>query len=106
MREEYSGLYPFQRRYWNRGGCRLHYLDEGSGEPVVMLHGNPTWSFFYRNLMKGLRGDHRVVVPDHIGCGLSDKPSDARYPYTLERRVRDLEFLIDHLALKGKLTVV
>jgi pimeloyl-ACP methyl ester carboxylesterase len=71
-----------------------------------MVHGNPTWSFFYRNLVKSLRGEHRVVVPDHIGCGLSDKPGDARYPYTLERRVRDLEFLINHLALPGKLTLV
>jgi haloalkane dehalogenase len=71
-----------------------------------MLHGNPTWSFFYRNLVQRLRGEHRLIVPDHIGCGLSDKPCDRDYPYTLERRVRDVEFLIDQLALPGKLTLV
>jgi haloalkane dehalogenase len=71
-----------------------------------MLHGNPTWSFFYRELVKTLRSDYRAIVPDHIGCGLSDKPDDRHYDYTLERRVRDVEFLVDHLALKEKLTLV
>ena len=51
-----------------------HYLDEGAGDPVVMLHGNPTWSFYYRNLVLALRDNYRCIVPDHIGCGLSDKP--------------------------------
>ena len=54
-----------------------------------MVHGNPTWSFFWRNLVLGLRANHRCIVPDHIGCGLSDKPAD--YPYTPQRRVEDLE---------------
>lgn len=101
-----TDLYPFEGRYLYLDGIRYHYLDEGSGAPIVMVHGNPTWSFFYRNLVTSLRGEHRVIVPDHIGCGRSDKPSDRRYAYTLERRVRDLEFLIDHLALPGKLTLV
>ena len=69
----------------DRGGLRLHYIDEGSGEPVVMLHGNPTWSFYYRHLIDDLRDSHRVIVPDHIGCGLSDKPDDSRYDYTLRQ---------------------
>ena len=55
----------------------MHYLDEGRGEPVVMLHGNPTWSFYYRELIGGLAPDYRGIAPDHIGCGLSDKPTDA-----------------------------
>ena len=59
-------------------GGRLHYLDEGAGDPVVMLHGNPTWSFYYRNLVLALRDSYRCVVPDHIGCGLSDKPPESR----------------------------
>ena len=54
----------------------MHYLDEGRGEPVVMLHGNPTWSFYYRNLVLALSSRYRAIVPDHIGCGLSDKPGD------------------------------
>src|ERR1700726_1277861 len=85
---------------------RLHYLDEGQGPPIVMLHGNPTWSYYYRDLVKGLCGEHRVIVPDHIGCGGSDKPGDDRYEYPLERRVFDLEALLDHLGLRDNLTLV
>ncbi|GAC1448129.1 MAG: alpha/beta fold hydrolase [Isosphaeraceae bacterium] len=87
-------------------GLNYHYLDEGKGEPVVMVHGNPTWSYYYRNLVEALRDDYRVIVPDHIGCGRSDKPGDDRYEYTLENRIHDLETLIDHLGLGGDLTLV
>ena len=90
----------------DRGGLRLHYIDEGSGDPVVMLHGNPTWSFYYRHLIEDLRDSYRVIVPDHIGCGLSDKPDDSRYDYTLASRVDDLERLLDHLGLDRDLTLV
>ena len=89
-----------------RDGLRLHYIDEGAGEPVVMLHGNPTWSFYYRHLIDDLRDSYRVIAPDHIGCGLSDKPDDSRYDYTLARRVDDLEALLDHLGLDRDLTLV
>ena len=99
-------LYPFAGRFLELNGQRLHYLDEGRGDPVVMLHGNPTWSFYYRELVKGLRDEYRTVVPDHIGCGRSDKPSGRGYDYTLERRVLDLEALIDHLSLGDDLTLV
>ncbi len=88
------------------GGLRYHYLDEGQGEPVVMVHGNPSWSFYYRHLVEALRDNHRCIVPDHIGCGLSDKPDDARYEYTLSRRAADLEALLDHLGIEGPLTLV
>jgi haloalkane dehalogenase len=71
-----------------------------------MVHGNPSWSFYYRNLVKELRSSHRCIVPDHIGCGFSDKPGDDRYDYTLERRVADLERLIDSLDLAEKITLV
>jgi cis-3-alkyl-4-acyloxetan-2-one decarboxylase len=91
---------------FERRGLRLHYIDEGEGEPVVMLHGNPSWSFLYRNLIEAVRGSHRVVVPDHIGCGLSDKPDDSQYSYTLKSRVDDLEALLDHLGLDRDLTLV
>ena len=90
----------------DREGLRYHYLDEGEGEPVVMVHGNPSWSFYYRGLVEGLRSSYRTIVPDHIGCGLSDKPDDSRYDYTLESRIADLEALVEHLELDGGLTLV
>jgi cis-3-alkyl-4-acyloxetan-2-one decarboxylase len=102
----FAALYPFASHYLPLGEQRYHYLDEGSGEPLVMLHGNPTWSFYYRNLILGLRDHYRTIVPDHIGCGLSDKPDDAGYEYSLRRRVADLEALLEHLALRENLTLV
>jgi haloalkane dehalogenase len=90
----------------DRDGLRLHYLDEGNGEPVVMVHGNPTWSFFFRGLVETLSTTHRAIVPDHIGCGLSDKPDDSRYRYTLASRVDDLEALLDHLGVNRDVTLI
>jgi len=98
--------YPFSGHTLDLDGLSYHYLDEGAGDPVVMVHGNPSWSFYYRNLVLALRERYRCIVPDHIGCGFSDKPGDARYDYTLARRVDDLEHLIDHLGLEGKITLV
>ena len=97
---------PFPSHVLDLDGLAYHYLDEGSGAPVVMLHGNPTWSYIYRNLVRALRDRYRTVVPDHMGCGLSDKPPDTRYDYTLERRVRDLEALLDHLGVTQDITLV
>ncbi|CAM2010475.1 alpha/beta fold hydrolase [Acanthopleuribacter pedis] len=99
-------LYPFEHHYLDRNGLRYHYVDEGRGLPVVMLHGNPTWSFYYRNLVQELSSDHRTIVPDHIGCGFSDKPGDDRYEYTLNSRVDDLEALLDHLGIHRDITLV
>jgi haloalkane dehalogenase len=99
-------LYPFASHYLDIGGLRYHYLDEGSGPPVLMLHGNPTWSFYYRRLVLALRDRHRVIAPDHIGCGLSDKPPETQYPYTLQRRADDVGLLLDHLGIREKLTLV
>ena len=80
-------------------GATLHYVDEGTGPVVVMLHGNPTWSFYYRNLIKRLSATaFRCIVPDHIGCGLSDKPKN--YKYTLAQRIEDVEGLLDHLGVR------
>jgi haloalkane dehalogenase len=98
--------YPFPGRFFGRHGLRLHYLDEGAGAPVVMLHGNPTWSFHYRRLVLALRDSFRVVVPDHIGCGRSDKPGDDRYSYRLAQRIDDLEALLDHLGIGNDITLV
>jgi haloalkane dehalogenase len=99
-------LYPFTGNYLDLGGLRYHYLDEGHGDPVVMVHGNPSWSFYYRNLVLALRDRYRCIVPDHIGCGFSDKPGDDHYDYTLQRRVDDLEKLLDHLSVKENITLV
>ncbi len=99
-------LYPFVGAYLNLDGIALHYLDEGRGEPVLMLHGNPTWSFYYRNLVLGLRDSFRTIVPDHVGCGLSDKPDDAHYQFSLSRRVQDLEALVSHLKIRQRLTLI
>lgn len=98
--------YPFESRFLDLDGIRMHYLDEGEGPPVVMVHGNPTWSYYYRHLVLALRDSHRVVVPDHVGCGLSDKPREDAYPYRLERRIEDLGRLIDHADLEEKVTLV
>jgi len=101
-----SETYPFESHFFERDGIRLHYLDEGAGEPVVMVHGNPTWSFYYRRWVTALKDRYRVIVPDHIGCGLSDKPGDDGYPYRLERRAADLEALLDSLQVRGNITLV
>ena len=95
-------LYPFEGRFLDLDGVRMHYLDEGPADAdtaVLLLHGNPAWSFYWRELVSVLRERHRVVVPDHVGCGLSDKPPASEYPYTLERRIADLDRLIEHLGL-------
>lgn len=99
-------LYPFTGSYRNVNGFKLHLLDEGAGDTVLMLHGNPTWSFFYRNLVLGLRDEHRVIAPDHIGCGLSDKPDADSYDYSLRRRVEDMATLIAQLGIQGRITLV
>lgn len=99
-------LYPFESHFINLNGLQYHYLDEGSGDPIVMIHGNPTWSFYYRELIKALSPNFRTIVPDHIGCGLSDKPGEERYDYRLKNRIDDLETLIDTLGLEEKITLV
>lgn len=97
---ELAALYPFEGRRFSVPAGTLHYLDEGPEDapPVVCLHGNPTWSFYFRALVLALRGEHRVIVPDHLGCGLSSKPSTG-FGYRLRDHVENLERLLDHLDL-------
>jgi pimeloyl-ACP methyl ester carboxylesterase len=101
-------LYPFTSNWLEISGQRMHYLDEGPRDaPVVlMVHGNPTWSFYYRNLVIALRDRYRCIVPDHIGCGLSDKPGDDQYAYTLARRISDLGTLMDHVQAKTPIHLI
>lgn len=100
--------YPFSpRRFDVRPGISMSYLDEGprDGEVVVMLHGNPSWSYYWRKLVAGLSDRYRCIVPDHVGMGLSDKPDDAQYDYTLQSRVDDVGTLLDHLGIRGDVTL-
>lgn len=105
--------YPFTpHRFEVRPGIGLSYLDEGprGGEVIVLLHGNPSWSYYWRHLVLGLRDRYRCIAPDHVGMGLSDKPDDApsaqpRYDYTLQSRIEDLDALLAHLGIDGPLTL-
>lgn len=100
--------YPFTPKQFEvRPGLSMSYLDEGprDGEVVVMLHGNPSWSYYWRNLVSGLSDKYRCIVPDHIGMGLSDKPADRDYDYTLQSRVDDLAALLGHLGIDGPVTL-
>jgi haloalkane dehalogenase len=97
-------LYPFEPHWLTLpSGHRMHYVDEGPRDaPVVlMLHGNPTWSFYWRRMISALSPTHRVIAPDHIGCGKSDKPGDDTYSYRLAQRVEDIEALVQQLGLQS-----
>ena len=96
--ETFGGTWPYAPRFFEHDGVRLHYVDEGSGEPVVMLHGNPTWGYLYRKFIPPLSQTHRCVVPDHMGFGKSDKPLDK--PYTLARHIENFTALALHLDLR------
>jgi len=110
--------YPFTpQRFDVRPGIAMSYLDEGpvsadgrNAEIIVMLHGNPSWSFYWRHLVSGLKDRYRCIVPDHVGMGLSDKPDDApsaspTYDYTLQSRIDDLDSLLAHLGITGPVTL-
>jgi pimeloyl-ACP methyl ester carboxylesterase len=101
-----AALYPFRSHWASYGGLQQHFLDEGEGEPLVLVHGNPTWSFFYREVVKAFAPRYRVVAPDHIGCGLSSRPTDREFAYTLESHVDVLEALLDQLGLTRGVTLV
>jgi haloalkane dehalogenase len=96
--------YPFESHHFEVAAGSLHYVDEGSGPLVVMVHGNPTWSFLYRKLIKRLRAEYRCIAIDHLGFGLSDKPKD--WSYRPEDHAANLAALIEGLGLKGITLVV
>jgi len=87
--------YSFTSHFHDLNGLKLHYIDEGKGPVIVMIHGNPTWSFYYRNLIHTLKKNFRIVAVDHIGCGLSDKPQ--KYEYTLAQHIDNVLSLISAL---------
>jgi pimeloyl-ACP methyl ester carboxylesterase len=97
--------FPFESRFARVNGQRMHYVDEGRGDPVLLLHGNPTWSFLYRKFIPPLvAAGHRVIVPDHIGFGLSERPA-REHDFSLENHIANLAEFIRQLGLE-RLTVV
>jgi haloalkane dehalogenase len=102
----FSHLYPYTSHFLELNNLKHHYIDEGTGDPVVMIHGNPTWSFYFRSLIRELSPEYRSIVPDHLGCGLSDKPDSKIYDYRLQNRVDDLDALLDFLGIRRKITLV
>ena len=105
MNSKWQAEYPFSSHDLQIDGHRYHYVDEGTGDqPIVCVHGNPTWSFYYRHLIRELRGEARVLAVDHIGCGMSDKP--AKYEYRLKQHIANLVEFIERLDLRRVLMVV
>jgi haloalkane dehalogenase len=97
-------LYPFAHHTLPLPAGRMHYVDEGQGEPIVFVHGTPTWSFVWRQQIKSLSRTYRCIAPDHLGFGLSEKPAD--FAYTPEAHADNLEQLIERLQLKNITLVV
>jgi haloalkane dehalogenase len=96
-------VYPFASKWFDSSAGRMHYVDEGSGPAIMLCHGNPTWSFLYRDIIARLRGTFRCIAPDYLGFGLSDRPSG--FGYTIEEHARLVGELVDHLGLDGYLTM-
>lgn len=96
--------FPFESHYINLEMGKMHYVDEGRGEPIVMVHGNPTWSYLYRHLIKDLSSGFRCIAMDHIGFGLSDKPAD--WIYSPEEQGKNVTALIESLNLEEITLVV
>ncbi|MBV8563548.1 MAG: alpha/beta fold hydrolase [Actinobacteria bacterium] len=97
--------YPFASRWREQDGLRMHYLDEGEGDPVLLLHGEPTWSFLWRHAIpRVVAAGRRAVAPDYFGFGRSDKPTDIRW-YSYDRHVESVTRLVEDLDLRS-LTVV
>jgi cis-3-alkyl-4-acyloxetan-2-one decarboxylase len=100
---DWRSLYPFASREMNLGGHRYHYVDEGQGETLLLVHGNPTWSFYWRELIRALSPKYRMIAVDHMGCGLSDKPR--HYRYQLSQHIDNLSTLVEKLDL-GRVTLL
>jgi haloalkane dehalogenase len=95
---DWRPLFPFESRELEIEGHRYRYVDQGQGEPLLLVHGNPTWSFYWRALIAGLADRYRLIAVDHMGCGRSDKPQI--YPYCLAQHAQNLRRLIEHLDLR------
>jgi haloalkane dehalogenase len=96
--------FDFQPNYFDQGGLRMHYLDEGAGDPILLLHGEPTWSFLYRKMIPPLAAVARCIAPDYFGFGRSDKPTERSW-YSYDRHVASIARLVDKLDLR-RITLV
>ena len=97
---DWHDLFPYEsKRFQLDKGVSQAFIDEGHGDPILMVHGNPTWSFYYYPLIGGMKRSNRCVAVDHVGCGRSDKPQ--QYDYSLDQHIENLVALIDHLQLKN-----
>jgi haloalkane dehalogenase len=92
-------LYPFDSRWLESFAGRVHYVDEGRGQPILMCHGNPTWSFLYRNAIRALRERFRCIAVDYLGFGLSERPP--AYGYTPAEHAAVLRELVRELDLSS-----
>jgi haloalkane dehalogenase len=102
--ETFNGTWPFTPHFTEAPGFKMHYVDEGAGEPILCLHGEPTWGYLYRNFIPPLAKNYRVVVPDHMGFGKSETPQDKIY--TLKTHVENLFTVLDELALEDITLVI
>ncbi len=96
--ETFDGTFPFTPHYFDDNGFQMHYVDEGSGEPIVLVHGDPTWGYLYRNFIHALARHQRCILPDHMGMGKSGIPQE-QYPYRLQHHIANFENLLLHLDL-------
>jgi len=102
--ETFNGTWPFKPQFSDAPGFRMHYVDEGEGEPILCLHGEPTWGYLYRNFIPTLSQHNRVIVPDHMGFGKSETPQDRIY--TMKTHVENLVALVNELDLQDITLVV
>src|SRR4030081_3842753 len=96
--ETFDGTFPFAPHFSETAGFRMHYVDEGSGDPIILIHGEPTWSYLYRKFIPALAKDFRVIAPDHMGFGKSESPPGG--VYTLDHHAQNLISLIEELDLR------
>lgn len=101
--ETFNNTFPFKPHFFEGQGFKMHYVDEGQGESIICLHGQPTWSYLYRKFIPELSKDYRVIAPDHMGYGKSETPQ--HMPYTFQQHVENLAALIEHLGCKD-ITIV
>ena len=105
MEEDFlARIFPFKRNWFERGSIKMHYVDEGQGRPVVMFHACPMWSFAYRNLIRGLSADHRVIAFDLPGFGLST--AGKRFDYTLNGYINITEVFLESLEIEDAILVL
>ena len=97
--ETFDGTFPFAPHYQKVNGFEMHYVDEGTGEPIVLIHGDPTWGYLWRKFIPVLSQHRRCVVPDHMGMGKSGVPREP-YPYRLHHHIANLEALLLRLELR------